>query len=443
MEVEDGGGWGRPRPKFTDLVPSTPEHSDDDGQESMNMMGTAPRGDRGNFDMQLDHDINFLSKCITSMDLPPGGFEGVPLNELTETYASEGWLNRGQLPELKKFYTTWHNKKKSPDLLWTSIFTCPKNGDHFACGEWKLEKGITIIDGVCWYKTKQLAKSAAAARALDCFSLRRCVGTEKTPYERCVDAAYLSAGDAPKLPELPPGVVLPAPLSEGNGVNTVCPPKQALNLWYSAFVKELDKFGIVLPSKECGPRDECFFSWSNQKQGPDLLWTSIFTCPLSGERFASGKHGNGYKEKYMYYCERGGTGMLIPQHEDGNEEDDGVGDRLCFVWYKKKKEAEVAAAGRAVDCLRHRDDVDSDPTPGNRYCEEIPYAANDVPGIWKSVSESVHQVWDCEFPPLPHDARLTTQYDVPDLHSFVEDERDEEKWRARYREGRGTVESHG
>ena len=59
-------------------------------------------------------------------------------------------------------------------------------------------------------ENKKQAMNAAAAKALDCFSLRECHETEKVPTQRCEDAPYLSQEDAPALPTLPEGISLPS-----------------------------------------------------------------------------------------------------------------------------------------------------------------------------------------------------------------------------------------
>ena len=61
-------------------------------------------------------------------------------------------------------------------------------------------------------ENKKGAMNAAAAKALDCFSLRECHGTEAAPGRRCRDAPYPSGGDAPALPTPPAGTGLPTAL---------------------------------------------------------------------------------------------------------------------------------------------------------------------------------------------------------------------------------------
>jgi len=78
-----------------------------------------------------------------------------------------------------------------------------------------------------------------------------------------------------------------------------------------------------------------FVSWPT---GPhnSLWWTSIHVCPLTGECFASGT-------LYGLQCEKG-------------------------MWYRTKKLAERAAAGRAMDCFLYREDREA-----MRFCREQPY----------------------------------------------------------------------
>jgi len=430
-------GWGRPRPNFADLTPSTPNHSDDnDGREPMD------------YTHMEDPQHSQGQRVIALKDYPLTGYDGVPIGELNQTYASRGFLN------LKKFYTTWSSGEKA-SMKFICIFTCPVTGEHFASGRWKNEKGVTVIveNGVesYWYNTKKIAMTAAAARALDCFSLRRCDGTEKAPWIRCLDSPYL-AGNDPKLPDLPPGVVLPVALSQSNeGVHVASPPKKALYDWYLSFSKKLENVGIFMdePANEIGPTNESYNFWTNNLDSPDTLFTAIFTCHLTGERFASGSvigEENTYKEDFWYFDHR--ECMLIPRGAIINEDDDqcdsnGIGEclglrRINFVWYKTKKKAMAAAAARAVDCFGHRDSLD-DTMSDNRYCKEIPYTIENAPELWKLVSESVRGVDSGDdWASLPHDERLTSRFDVPDLHSLLEGERSEEYWRAKYRESRMT-----
>jgi len=65
-----------------------------------------------------------------------------------------------------------------------------------------------------------------------------------------------------------------------------------------------------------------------------LKFTSVFTCPVTGERFRSGRYGDA-----KYYS--------VVKEEEGSGVD--------VVWYSKKMMAEHGAAARALDCLALRE----------------------------------------------------------------------------------------
>ena len=85
-----------------------------------------------------------------------------------------------------------------------------------------------------------------------------------------------------------------------------------------------------------------FVTWPTGPKN-SLLWTSIFVCPYSGECFASGALLHG-------------TPPVRDPRVPGN-------------WYVTKKSALKAAAGRALDCFRFRDDTGAT----SLYCNEAPY----------------------------------------------------------------------
>jgi len=134
--------------------------------------------------------------------------EGAPRAELHQYYIKKG-LTSAHAQKLKDYFTTWTNGAKSHELKFTCIFTCPMTGEHFACGSWMNGGEVDHVeDQIFWYKNKKQAMNAAAAKALDCFSLRECHGTDMTPIRRCQDAP-VSEEDAPVLPTLPTGIDLP------------------------------------------------------------------------------------------------------------------------------------------------------------------------------------------------------------------------------------------
>ena len=422
--MENSLRWGRPRPKFSDLSP--------------------PNGGVVNNPMVEE-------RVPPLVDYPLHSCDGAPCQELLQTYINEGFTG-----SLKNYYTTWENGRKSPEKRFTCIFTCPyvdggfsgslQNWYHswesFASGSMKrdaynqMDNFATKIGEVCWHNTKKLAMNAAAARALDCFSLRRCHGTKKEPWRRCEEFPYLSPEYAPQLPDLPPDVALPGPSRESEGDEVAPPPRQVLAESYTSFFKKLALVGFRTngPANELVPGKESYSCWPrmNMKHYPEL-WTAIFTCHLSGERFQSGKLicGEGtYQEDYMYFDQN--LRILVPQEaveEAGLDVADFI--RINLIWYKTKKEAIDAASGRAVDCLRHRS---SDDHSHQRYCSEIPYTIKNSPVVWKSVSERALRAFGGdEWPLVTYEDRFTTKFEVLDIHSLLESERD---WRAIYRDTR-------
>lgn len=226
------------------------------------------------------------------------------------------------------------------------------------------------------------------------------------------------------------------------------------------FAKSLRDAGYEFEENpnECAPTKDNYNSWSNGKASPNTLFSSIFTCSLSGERFASGKCGSAsrFKEKCMYY--HNGGDILIPLDKEGSASDDSMSDsdeiidmsrlqKVNLIWYKTKKEAENAAAGRAIDCFRYRDSIVFADTSlsGNQYCEEVPYLSKDITEPWKSVSKSVKRVGNtvwAQGPDSDGNAQgcWTTKFNVPDLHCLVglvmDDEQEMERWRIRRKETR-------
>lgn len=167
------------------------------------------------------------------------------------------------------------------------------------------------------------------------------------------------------------------------------------------------------------------------------LYSAIFTCHLSGERFQSGKmigKEGTYKEEYIMSFDKQAR-MLVPEKTTCQSEDLIV--KINVIWYRTKKEAVDAAAGRAVDCLRHRlaqHKPTADAQNPQRYCIESPYAIDDTPKAWKAVSESaLRAVGGDLWPSVPHEHRFTTLFDIRDIHSLLESERD---WAASYKAAR-------
>lgn len=161
------------------------------------------------------------------------------------------------------------------------------------------------------------------------------------------------------------------------------------------------------------PDKSCFATWSNLLQGSKMRFTSVYTCPLTGERFASGmlRGEENYVKDYMLYDSE--KEELVSRFKfNGDVEDTVRFQEADFIWYKTKKDAEDSAAARAVDCLllryptlhhiMNRRDTPHDGIPMNlhmessydrcRYCEEEAYDVDSAPVLWKTISKSVDWV---------------------------------------------------
>mmetsp|Transcript_10769 Transcript_10769/g.13616 ORF Transcript_10769/g.13616 Transcript_10769/m.13616 type:complete len:299 (+) Transcript_10769:59-955(+) len=142
-------------------------------------------------------------------------------------------------------------------------------------------------------------------------------------------------------------------------------PKNVIPQWYERHHK-----GFAFRS------NDCFFSWNDNGKAHEMYWTSIFKCPVTGELFGSGQFGD---DRSSYQIRRELINGVANENDDGkvdgkNEVEDvkdveeelegeqkvdecnsGVGKKVAIVWHRKKKDAEHAAAARALDCLSFRD----------------------------------------------------------------------------------------
>jgi hypothetical protein len=235
-----------------------------------------------------------------------------------------------------------------------------------------LSSCTTYNDFVFYFiESKQLAKDAAASKALgknalkakgvycnaylsayhntdslpDCFAYRDCNGVK--PPMRCLDAPYLK-GKAPPLPSLPHGLTLPtcilscqkqssnnatiigpSPATKNDTALNAQPKKVLLNTWYLTYWRRIKDttFKLSHPSENIRlPDKDSFATWSNlQVKGKATikLFTSVFTCQWSGERFLSGK----LVDKQMQYLEQNFQ-LGVPDTEEGVE-------TKALVWYRK------------------------------------------------------------------------------------------------------------
>ncbi|KAL7514931.1 hypothetical protein ACHAXN_013065 [Cyclotella atomus] len=336
--------------------------------------------------MEIDNP-NFLdqrTETVMPIDHVLPGMDGVPISELNQTYCKTD-----QGIKISDFYTVFDNGNLK-DLLFTAIFTCPIKGEHFASGDWGESKNVVRMGDIFWFKTKKQAKSAAAARTLDVLSVRRCHGINRRPFQRCRDEPYRLNTEAPVLPDLPPGIQLPN--VEANDGSWDSSPKAALNEWYQHFQKRLREMGGTLTMDS--PEQKTYASWNNIVA--NRLFTSVFTCPMTGERFASGTLADKQYDKVPMYYDSDRKLLKFNIEFDEDEEIEPTVHKLDFIWYKTKKDAEDAAAARALDCLRFRYPASHSSANQKKYCMEEPYTTDSIPEPWDKVSDTVTQVHQFE-----------------------------------------------
>ena len=146
-----------------------------------------------------DEPIVELPKKKEEHDMSP------PRDAIYQKYIARGFSTE-QAQKLKDYYTTW-TIGPSHEMKFTSVFTCPMSGEHFASGI--MDNG-EVWGGRVWYKNKKQSMNAAAAKALDCFAFRANDASDNSR-QRCDDEPYFE-DEAPALSSPPPKVELPKEL---------------------------------------------------------------------------------------------------------------------------------------------------------------------------------------------------------------------------------------
>ena len=249
-------------------------------------------------------------------------------------------------------YTVWEveeavSRSKNARFKFAGMFNNPVDGETFVGGRsggaWKgaehelvevlSRNGKTVM--LPCYSTKANARHAAAARAIDCLSFRSTDGEET--YGMCIDQPYMDPAEAPSMP------VAATAGTTGRNISPE-PPKAQLQQYFQDRFLDFESIG------------KYFYSDFYHCDDRHRLHTSVFINPMNGtERFGCGRYvGNGKS----------------PSYETTEEDVDGSGALVEVVWYKRKKDAEHAAAARALDCLRLRE---SDPSLHPQLCSETPY----------------------------------------------------------------------
>mmetsp|Transcript_17499 Transcript_17499/g.24599 ORF Transcript_17499/g.24599 Transcript_17499/m.24599 type:complete len:518 (+) Transcript_17499:437-1990(+) len=146
------------------------------------------------------------------------------------------------------------------------------------------------------------------------------------------------------------------------------PAKVQLSEWYA----KPPRYKIVNKSN--------YLTWQDGEMPHIAKFTSIFLCPLTGEAWCSGRHGDNSQDPDFYQI----------RHDTRANVD--------VVWYKKKMWAEHAAAARALDCILLRENATNSHTnlhkseklpPG--LVLEAPYMSLEVaPKLPSSIPPHLH-----------------------------------------------------
>lgn len=147
-------------------------------------------------------------------------------------------------------------------------------------------------------------------------------------------------------------------------------PKNVISVWYGRRHKDVT-FAA----------NTCFTTWDDKGPAHARYFTSVFTCPVSGELFSCGRHG----DKTSYKIENEEISQGIEEHDDGISETKVV----SIVWYRKKSLAEHSAAARALDCLSFREGDGID-TMSYGLCIDKPYmTASEAPPLSTSAPKDL------------------------------------------------------
>lgn len=138
-------------------------------------------------------------------------------------------------------------------------------------------------------------------------------------------------------------------------------PKNVLSVWYGKRHKDIT-FTV----------NSCFTTWHDEGPAHMRYFTSVFSCPVTGEMFSCGRHGDETTYKV-----------------DNEEVPEGETEMISVVWYRKKSLAEHSAAARALDCLSFREG-DGIPSMSYGLCIDEPYIiAADAPPLSKSAPKDL------------------------------------------------------
>ncbi|KAL7487079.1 hypothetical protein ACHAW6_012673 [Cyclotella cf. meneghiniana] len=233
---------------------------------------------------------------------------------------------------------------------------------------------IRIHDGRVYYKEEQVAKHAAAARALDCFYFRNRISKSiidmtdvPMKFRFCLEEPYMSKDekltqkiDYANLQNIVTKRLLDSHaelffhflsgMLQKNSRNSMLrSPSHFLQGLFSQFGQGAPTYTV---------HEKCF-----RRESHEVWYTSTLIDPSTGEEFFSGVVGEEIDTKMMM------TNCLVKVSQGK-------------VYYKDKRHAIHAAAARAIDCYIFRDTgrphtVHAELLPRVQLCLEDPYKDSD------------------------------------------------------------------
>lgn len=277
---------------------------------------------------------------------------------------------------------------------WTAKYDDPLSGQTFDAGtllhihvsaEDGAARSTRIIDENVCYEEPAFAESAAAARAIDCLSLREFQkqrGEDAIPAEGdivrlCSEEPFADFDYDSYEERNPADDGITKDLDYFMSAKGALASKRHYTSPKEFAIRNYANYGRKNTSPELkaflGNVNVSLFSLTKgDGDGGDYWWTSVFKCPLSGEQFSSGTLRDGVDPSEMRV----------------------IDSEVC---YESQKLAEQAACARAIDILSLREfvkrrgeglDVCEDCIM--RLCEEEPYlSALDRP-VPTEKSEGIH-----------------------------------------------------
>ncbi|KAL9184098.1 hypothetical protein ACHAXT_002184 [Thalassiosira profunda] len=197
----------------------------------------------------------------------------------------------------------------------------------------------TVFDGKVYYKNKQLAENAAAARAIDCYIFRE-EGGDKSDLQLCMEDPYRSFEEGKSQ-----AIDYDALLGEKRLLVPTFPFTSFANAKPHLFhVPKLFLQNAFVKAHGSRLTRQAYDVQELQRNDEESWFTATFTDPTTKETFSSGLVG-----KEADAEKRKDASLYPPLHQVEATVIDGK------VFYRRAKLAENAAAARAIDCSIFRE----------------------------------------------------------------------------------------